>query len=550
MSLLALIATFVVTAALLASVPAALRLVDYGARAIAALGRRPILASLTVFAITAALGVVPTIIWSVPVPAIHDEFAYLLAADTFVHGRLTNPTPPMWEHFETFHEIMTPTYASKFPIAQGVALAIGQIIAHPIVGVWLSTALGALAIYWMLRAYFAPRWALLGGMLAAIHATTQWYVTSYWGGGVGVIGGALVGGACARAVRLPSVKLGVVLGLGLAILANSRPFEGLILAGIVIPVMLFRGRQTAVVVRLLLPAGAVLVPTFTFMGYYNWRVTGDALTLPYALHARQYMSAPLFYWQPPPDPIVYRHDELREFFLSDELKTYRSSATFRGFLRHSGDQTRMLLLEYLHPLTLAIPLAAGVFAARNNRGARAALAVCVLLPGIHLLVTPWMRVQYMAPGAGFFFVLVVAGLRNLCATSLSRTRFGRIVACATLVTLIVSPLPRAITLNELGHRAPAVHRARLIEQLSARGGKFLVLVDEIPGRLGGFEWVFNGADLEDAGVIFARSMNPHADRALFERYSQRNLWGIVADEPTVRDGPLRRTATTEPDAPR
>ena len=60
----------------------------------------------------------------IPSPRINDEYSYLLMADTFSHHRLTNPTPPAWQHFETFHVNMTPTYHSKYPGVAGTRVGV------------------------------------------------------------------------------------------------------------------------------------------------------------------------------------------------------------------------------------------------------------------------------------------------------------------------------------------------------------------------------------------------------------------------------------------
>src|SRR5437870_6305535 len=202
-----------------------------------------------------------------PQPLVHDEFSYLLQADTFAHGRLANPLHPLWKHFETMHVLQQPSYASKYPPAQGLMLALGQLsCGQPIAGVWLSGALASAALCWMLLGYVRPRWAVMGGLLAALHPLMIYWNQNYWGGAVAACGGALVLGAAARIRARPRSADAVLLGLGLAILANSRPFEGLVLALIVlVPVVvgLLGPRSPGlrmVIQRLVLPGSVVLLP--------------------------------------------------------------------------------------------------------------------------------------------------------------------------------------------------------------------------------------------------------------------------------------------------
>jgi len=120
----------------------------------------------------------------IPLPFIPDDFSFLLAAETFAHGHLTNPTPAMWTHFETLHLTMQPSYVSMYFPGQGLLLAAGQVLlGHPWFGVLIADALMCAAICWMLQAWLPPTWALLGGFLAILRlGLFSYWVNTYSGG--------------------------------------------------------------------------------------------------------------------------------------------------------------------------------------------------------------------------------------------------------------------------------------------------------------------------------------------------------------------------------
>jgi len=127
-------------------------------------------------------------------------------------------------------------------------------------------------------------------------------------------------------------------GMGLTILANSRPFEGLLVsltAGIFLLIRIVgqRGQELRVSIRkIALPILFILVLTIMGMGLYNLRVTGNFLRMPYQNHEETYAMAPVFLWQKlPPEP-EYRHQVIRDFHANYALPFYTSRRSILGFL--------------------------------------------------------------------------------------------------------------------------------------------------------------------------------------------------------------------------
>src|SRR5213082_1594882 len=295
--------------------------------------RRVLVLWLLFFAVVSVrLAILPLL--PIPVPGIHDEYSYLLLGDTLAHGRLTNPTHPMWMSFESFHINWFPTYCSKYPPGQGAVLALGELLGLPWIGVILSVAAMCAVMLWMLQAWLPPRWALLGAVLvAAKFGIANYWMNSYWGGAVAATGGALVLGAMPRVVVQARTRDALLLGLGLAVLANTRPYEGLLFS-FPVGVWFFwwlAGKTKCPVnaqiraTRVLVPLAAVLALTLAFMGYYNWRLTGNAFLSAYVLNSRTYRTMGLFLWDHPKPPMQYHNDQFEDFYNGWEREEYRNT---------------------------------------------------------------------------------------------------------------------------------------------------------------------------------------------------------------------------------
>src|SRR5262249_266807 len=244
---------------------------------------------LGLFVLVLRLALLP--IWPIPKPTIYDEFSYLLQADTFAHGRLTTSAHPLCRVFASTSLLPQPTYASRFPPAQALMLALGQVLfGHPWFGVWLSVGLLAAAVCWALQGWLPPGWALLGALIGLDLFLFSYWMNSYWGGAVTAIGGALVMGAWIRIVRAKQRRCAWLFGLGAVSVILARPFEGLLL---VVPalVALVMADRTA---RVWLPIIISGVLGASWLAYYDYRVTGHPLRLPYREYYEQYEIVPPF----------------------------------------------------------------------------------------------------------------------------------------------------------------------------------------------------------------------------------------------------------------
>jgi hypothetical protein len=477
----------------------------------------------------------------VPVPGIHDEYSYLLMGDTFAHGRLANPPHPMWLSFETFHVNWFPTYSSIYPPAQGAILALGQLLGSPWIGVLLSTAAMCSAIAWMLQAWMPSRWALLGGVLATIKfGVASYWMNSYWGGAAAAIGGALVLGALGRISKHPTAKNGLVLGFGIAFLANSRPYEGLLFC---VPAAVWfiwwlataenRSAQHTVAssararAKVLVSVLIVLTAAAAFMGYYNWRLTGNALLMPHTLRTRTYHSSALFLWERSRPPLHYNNQQFEDFYNGWERENYHRS--WIDVWRVS--QEKINRGGHTFFWWGVVLLAPGVPFILRDKKMRLLLAT-IVIGALGIFAVIWSFAHYAAPFTCVIVALLVQSIRHLRAINISTFRLGRWLSRAAILLLIIETIsyPARHQCDPLAWTCLGdPSRAAIQNHLSHQPGKHLVIVRYEPDHNIHDEWVYNGADIDTAKVLWARELDETQNAKLLAYFKNRIVWLVEPD---------------------
>jgi hypothetical protein len=492
----------------------------------------------------------------IPLPFVQDDFSFLLAANTFASGRLTNPTPSLWVHFESIQITLHPTYQSMYFPAQGLILAAGKVLfGHPWFGLLCVNALMCAALCWMLQAWLPPSWALLGGIIAVLRiALFSYWINTYSGGGsIAALGSALLLGALPRFIRTPRLRYSLLMAVGVVLLALSRPYEGLLLCvpvGFVLGRWIFAGKNRPTLSFVLRQAAlplALIVAAIGWLGYYDYRAFGNPLTPPYSVDRAEYAAAPYYIWQSPRPEPVYNHKVIHDFYVVEELGYAKRLHTISGFITENLFFKPLRTLLFFAGFALLPPLIILRRALLDRRTRFLLVCAAIVIAGV--MVETWLIPHYFAAVMPAFYALGLQMMRHLRQWKPGGQPVGlaiqrlTVALCFMLAGVRLGAEPMNLSLAKWpsgswaatwhGPGRLGVERRQIEDKLNQLPGKQLILVRYSPEHSSLDEWVYNAPDIDNSKVIWAREMDKVNNQEIMDHYKERTVWLVQPDSKPV-----------------
>ena len=485
-------------------------------------------------AIALRLALIPVL--PVPFPLVTDEFSHLLLADTLAHGRLANPTPAFWQHFESLHIIQQPHYVSNyFPgqalfaggrpgcAPQSVGRRTGGMRVLP-VGALLGAArmdAGALG-------------ALRSAAGGAALAVASYWVNAYHGGFVPAAGGALVLGAYARLHRRASVTGGAALGFGLAILAVTRPFEGVAYATPLLAMLAWQYRaQFTALLRITAPALLLTGAALGGLGVYLKAVTGSPFVTAYHISQKTYGWPMALAWTPPPR-IENRHIEMANYY-AYEVGEHEKVAEPINFVEYFTLHIEEYWRFFFGPV-LTIPLI--MLGACGDAGKcysrvwpEPSPPFCWKAPRRRII---WRRTAVL-------IAILVECCRHLQA---ARIRILPLLPAVMVLVLALRigaeqaglPYTQKLNFQTWCCRVEGnQNKPRIMAELAKTPGNHLVFVKAKTDPHNLFQWIYNGADIDGSRFVWARDLGDAENAQLAASMTGRRVWMV---DPNVEPATL------------
>jgi hypothetical protein len=336
------------------------------------------------------------------------------------------------------------------------------------------------------------------------------------------MGGALVLGGWVRLMSrsaIAPVPL-VMLGIGLIILANSRPYEGLVLVIPLMSILLWRRW------RILLALLVILLPAAIVMGWYNFRITGHVLRMPFQEYSNQYDVYPKFWFLPKHAQPAYSSEALAGIHTIYERGDYDALRTIRGLMMISLMRLRTLIAIHARPWILLFPLSIGILLPRITDEKIRWIWITVVIFLFGLWAENFFLPHYAAPLSAGMLVLLILGWRRLW-------QWSKVTAWAVCVGFTIGA-----TLSAAAPVDPGSERTGQIELVENDGslqtGKHLLFVRYTRDHLLHDEWVYNRADIEGSRIIWARSLGKASDALVAKHYSGRSVWILTVGKDELR----------------